>query len=131
MLVWSPGVTGRFRDRSLRRAPDASLARNPARARDRRVDPSDGRFPDRLSNRFLAPDELRRDSRSHQPWGAHELFADGQWQDIRAGLERQGWNCSQIEMVHDQLRQGWPLPMAKHNVSALTGHCPLRSRHLS
>lgn len=95
------------------------------------MDPADGRFPDRLSNRFLPPQALRRDGRPSQAWGPYELFADGQWQDIRATLERQGWNCSQIELVHDQLRQGWPLPMAKHNVSALTGHCPLRSRHHS
>ncbi|MFM7087678.1 MAG: hypothetical protein ACKOXO_11915 [Cyanobium sp.] len=82
-----------------------------------------------MSNRFLKPDELARHSRPGRAWGPCELFADGQWQDIRATLERQGWNCSQIEMMHHQLRQGWPLPMAKHNVSTLTGHCPLRSRH--
>jgi hypothetical protein len=82
----------------------------------------------RLSKRFLRPQELARHSRAKRPWGPSELFADGQWQDIRATLERQGWNCTQIEMVHHQLRQGWTLPLAKHNVAAMTGHCPLGSR---
>jgi hypothetical protein len=63
------------------------------------------------------------------PWGPAELFAEGQWQSIRLGLERQGWSASQIERVHDHLRQGWPLAMAKQNVAALTRHCPLRSRY--
>ena len=82
-----------------------------------------------MSKRFLQPHELTRRSRSDRGWGPYEQFADGQWQDIRVTLECQGWNCTQIEMLHDQLRQGWPLPMAKHNVAAMTGHCPLRSRH--
>jgi hypothetical protein len=81
-----------------------------------------------VSNRFLKPHELVRHRRPIRAWGPCEQFADGQWQDIRALLERQGWNCSQIEMVHDQLRQGWSLPMATHNVTAISGHCPLRSR---
>ena len=84
-----------------------------------------------MSNRFLKPHELARSARLGRAGGAYDLFADGQWQDIRATLERQGWNCSQIEMVHAQLRQGWPLPMAKHNVSTMTGHCPLRSRRMA
>ena len=62
------------------------------------------------------------------PWGPAELFAEGQWQSIRLGLERQGWSASQIERVHDHLRRGWPLAMAKQNVAALSRHCPLRSR---
>lgn len=81
-----------------------------------------------MSKRFLQPHELTRRSRSARGWGPYEQFADGQWQDIRVTLERQGWNGTQIEMLHEQLRQGWPLPMAKHNVTAMTGHCPLRSR---
>jgi hypothetical protein len=81
-----------------------------------------------VSNRFLKPHELSRRRRPGPPWGPYEQFADGQWQDIRVALERQGWNGTQIEMLHDQLRQGWPLAMAKHNVTAMTGHCPLRSR---
>lgn len=63
------------------------------------------------------------------PWGPAELFAEGQWQTIRVGLEQQGWSATQIERVHDHLRQGWPLAMAKQNVAALTRHCPLRSRY--
>ncbi len=43
-------------------------------------------------------------------------------------LEREGWSASQIERVHDHLRQGWPLSMAKQNVATLTRQCPLRSR---
>jgi hypothetical protein len=56
------------------------------------------------------------------------VFAEGQWQSIRVALERQGWSASQIERVHDQLRQGWPLAVAKENVAALTRQCPVRSR---
>jgi hypothetical protein len=82
-----------------------------------------------VSKRFLQPQELGRRSGSSRQWGPHEQFPDGQWQDIRVTLERQGWNCSQIRLLHDQLRQGWPLVMAKHNVTTMTGHCPLRSRH--
>jgi hypothetical protein len=95
------------------------------------MSPADGSVLGRSSNRFLRPQELQRYARPSLAWGPYELFADGQWQDIRASLECQGWNCTQIEMVHDQLRQGWPLAMARHNVAALTGHCPLRSRHQS
>lgn len=83
------------------------------------------------SNRFLPPPEGDPPSRSRQtrgPWGPGELFAEGQWQAIRVSLEREGWSTSQIERVHDHLRQGWPLSMAKQNVAALTRHCPLRSR---
>ncbi len=81
-----------------------------------------------MSNRFLKPHELSRRARPGRRWGPYEQFADGQWQDIRVTLERQGWNCTQIQLMHDQLRQGWPLAMAKHNVTVMTGHCPLRSR---
>ena len=80
-----------------------------------------------LSTRFLRPDD-RHQPRPQRAWGPAELFAEGQWQSIRVQLEREGWNHSQIELVHDQLRQGWPLAMARRNVAALTGHCPLRSR---
>ncbi len=84
-----------------------------------------------LSNRFLPAPEGDSPSRLRQtrdPWGPGEMFAEGQWQAIRLGLERQGWSASQIERVHDHLRQGWPLAMAKENVAALTRQCPLRSR---
>lgn len=80
-----------------------------------------------LSNRFLPPGN-DHPSRPQQPWGPGEMFAEGQWQTIRVELERQGWTASQIERLHDHLRQGWPLSMAKQNVAALTRQCPLRSR---
>ena len=47
---------------------------------------------------------------------------------IRVQLEREGWNPSQIEMLHGQLRQGWSLAMAKANVAQLSGHCPIKAR---
>lgn len=81
-----------------------------------------------MSKRFLQPDELAHRGGPGRPGGNYQQFADGQWQDIRVTLERQGWDCTQIRLLHDQLRQGWPLAMAKHNVTAMTGHCPLRSR---
>jgi hypothetical protein len=56
------------------------------------------------------------------------MFAEGQWQSIRVALERQGWSASQIDRLHDQLRQGWPLSVAKQNVASLTRQCPVRSR---
>lgn len=121
-------MSGRFRDRSHQRAAKRWADRCFDRANDRLLSADDGPFPERLSNRFLRPQELQRYARPSLAWGPYELFPDGQWQDIRVSLERQGWNCSQIAMVHDQLRQGWPLAMARHNVAALTGHCPLRSR---
>ena len=87
---------------------------------------------DRLSNRFLYPQEIARGGRASRAGGRtlgpSELFAEGQWQVIRVQLERDGWNPSQIDMLHDQLRQGWPLAIAKQNVAKLSGHCPLHSR---
>ncbi len=82
------------------------------------------------SNRFLPPADGQpaRPRPSGQPWGPTEMFAEGQWQSIRVALERQGWSASQIERLHDHLRQGWPLAMAKQNVAALSRRCPLRSR---
>ena len=65
---------------------------------------------------------------ARNPWGTKETFAEGQWQSIRVALERQGWTASQIERVHDQLRQGWPLLVARQNVAMLTRQCPVRSR---
>jgi|694.fasta_scaffold00938_25 hypothetical protein len=80
-----------------------------------------------ISRRFLSAQEINR-SHPSRAWGPAELFADGQWQTIRVTLEREGWNPSQIEQVHDQLRQGWPLVMAKRNAAALSGRCPLAAR---
>jgi len=59
------------------------------------------------------------------------MFAEGQWQMLRVMLERQGWNHSQLELMREQLRQGWPLSMAKQNVAALIGHCPIRSHAMA
>lgn len=88
--------------------------------------------PRQRSNRFLPPPEgnpsAARPASTRGPWGAAELFAEGQWQAIRVALEQEGWSASQIERVHDHLRQGWPLSMAKRNVATLTRQCPLRSR---
>lgn len=87
------------------------------------------RFADRPSSgRFLRPEELRSRHGLSQAWGNTEMFSDGQWQTIRVVLEAQGWSYYQIELIHDQLRQGWPLAMAKQNVALLTGQCPLRAQ---
>lgn len=83
--------------------------------------------PRSLSSRFL-PSDHPAVVRTRRTWGPAELFAEGQWLSIRVSLERQGWHHSQIELVHDQLRQGWPLAIAKRNVAVMTGHCPLRAR---
>ncbi|MEB3351655.1 MAG: hypothetical protein VKM01_04955 [Cyanobacteriota bacterium] len=92
------------------------------------------RFPDRsrrpLSRRFLSPEDRARTlpPRRGQAWGLGEMFADGQWQAIRVVLEGEGWNLSQIERMHEQLRQGWSLAMARRNVAAQTGSCPLKAQ---
>jgi hypothetical protein len=81
------------------------------------------------SNRFLTPQECYRTrGRVGQTIGQRDLFAEGPWLGIRAVLERQGWKGRQIELLYDQLRQGWPLSTAKRNVAMLTGHCPIGSR---
>jgi hypothetical protein len=85
------------------------------------------------SRRFLAPEELagRGSLRpaSGQPFGcSNHVFAEGQWQTIRLQLEQEGWNPSQIDLVHGQLRQGWPLTLARQIVARLSGHCPIRAR---
>lgn len=93
-----------------------------SRSRDRR----------RLSRRFLsaADLELRRPLIDrYRAWGPGEIFAEGQWQAIRVQLERQGWHPSQIELVHDQLRQGWPLATAKLHAARLSGHCPIKAQN--
>ena len=83
------------------------------------------------SRRFLAPEEVHRGVAHNglcRAWGAAEVFAEGQWQSIRVVLEGQGWNPSQIALVHDQLRQGWPLATAKRHAARLSGHCPIREQ---
>ncbi|MEB3332409.1 MAG: hypothetical protein VKI83_07965 [Synechococcaceae cyanobacterium] len=78
------------------------------------------------SRRFLQPEDLHP-ARPRRAWGQSELFPEGQWQVIRVTLESESWSQSQIQLIHDQLRQGWPLLMARRNVALATGHCPLRS----
>ena len=81
------------------------------------------------SNRFLQPEELGR-SPAGRAWSNTEVFAEGQWQSVRVQLESRGWNAMQIEQIHDQLRQGWPLPLAENNVAVISGHCPIKARRL-
>jgi hypothetical protein len=80
-----------------------------------------------LSNRFLQPDELIK-PHAGRAWSGGEVFAEGQWQSVRVGLEARGWNAHQIEQIHDQLRQGWPLALAENNVAVKSGHCPIKAR---
>ena len=80
-----------------------------------------------VSNRFLQPEQLS-ELRPTRAWSATEVFAEGQWQSLRVRLEARGWNAIQIEHIHDQLRQGWPLALAENNVAVITGHCPIRAR---
>lgn len=83
------------------------------------------------SRRFLAPEELSKRWSQRgicRAWGPGEVFAEGQWQSIRVQLEGQGWNPSQIALVHDQLRQGWPLAIAKRHAARLSGHCPIKDQ---
>jgi len=78
-------------------------------------------------NRFLQPQE-RSATRPMRAWTGSEVFAEGQWQSVRVGLEARGWSAIQIEQIHDQLRQGWPLELAENNVAVITGYCPLKAR---
>jgi hypothetical protein len=95
----------------------------------RRVDSAmPSRFSNRSTRRFLRPEEQRSPRGPAQARGNSELFGEGPWQAIRVVLEAQGWSQYQIERIHDQLRQGWPLAMAKQNVASITGQCPLRAR---
>lgn len=83
--------------------------------------------PGLRSNRFLQPQEISR-SRPSRAWSGREVFAEGQWQCLRVRLESRGWSTTQIDQIHDQLRQGWPLALAENNVALLSGYCPLRAR---
>ena len=89
--------------------------------------------PPQVSKRFLGPDEMAhrgtvRPAQGHPQAGLTDVFAEGQWQAIRVQLEREGWNPSQIDLIRNQLRQGWPLVMAKQNVANLSGQCPIKAR---
>jgi len=97
------------------------------RSRSRRHGSRDRSLP--RSNRFLAPAELGGPGYGRRGSGAM-VFAEGHWPAIRAVLERQGWSTRQIELVQDQLRQGWSLGLAKQQVGRLTGQCPLNAQHL-
>jgi len=86
-----------------------------------------------ISNRFLSPEELGlrgtpKPQRGEPANGGTQLFADGQWQMIRGRLEREGWDPSQLDLLRDQLRQGWSLAQAKRNVARLSGRCPINAR---
>ena len=59
-----------------------------------------------------------------------EVFAEGGWPSIRVFLEMRGWSPLQIDQIHEQLRQGWPLSQAVRQVSIRLGTCPLRSKSL-
>ena len=85
------------------------------------------------SNRFCPP--AKRSPYHHLAHGtalAHgiEMFAEGGWSAIKIRLEARGWSATQIELIHDHLRQGWPLAMAARQVALATGLCPIRSRPL-
>ena len=80
-----------------------------------------------LSNRFLQPEQLAA-PQAGRAWSGTEVFAEGQWQSVRVRLEARGWNAIQIEQIHDQLRQGWPLALAENNVAVLSGYCPIKAR---
>jgi len=85
--------------------------------------------PRRLSKRFvpqahdLSISLTRAQHRS-------EVFSEGCWPSIRASLEMRGWSPTHIELIHNQLRQGWPLSLAMRQVSMHLGSCPVRFRSL-
>jgi len=81
------------------------------------------------SNRFVDPSPQRPRCGPGSE-GCRSIFFEGGWPSIKARLEMRGWSPSQIEQIHEQLRQGWPLTMAVRHVALLMGRCPLRSRPL-
>jgi hypothetical protein len=91
--------------------------------------PSTAHRHPQVSNRFLQPEQLAS-PRAGRAWSATEVFAEGQWQSVRVHLEARGWNALQIEQIHDQLRQGWPLALAENNVAVISGHCPIKARRI-
>jgi len=87
----------------------------------------------RLSKRFITP--AARLAGTLRPLesgvvGRRDSFAEGLWASIKVRLEMAGWSPSQIDLIHEQLRQGWTLPMAVRHVAMRHGACPLRSRPL-
>ena len=83
----------------------------------------------RLSNRFFSPHRDLPSSIGDQQRRS-EVFSEGCWPSIRALLEMRGWSPTHIELIHDQLRQGWPLSLAVRQVAIRLGTCPLRSKSL-
>jgi hypothetical protein len=79
------------------------------------------------SNRFVDPSP-QRPRFGPGSESCRSIFFEGGWPLIKARLEMRGWSPSQIEQIHEQLRQGWPLSMAVRHVALLMGRCPLRSR---
>ena len=77
------------------------------------------------SKRFLTPSEMAR-RRPERAWGGREVFPEGLWSALAVQLEQEGWNPSQIDKIHNQLRQGWPLSLACRNVASMSGSCPIR-----
>ncbi len=94
---------------------------------------------------MLTPDDLMRSRRLSKRFIAtapsvgkvtglgsvrREVFADGGWLSIRVMLEERGWSPSHVDLIHEQLRQGWPLAMAVRQVAMRMGTCPMRSKSL-
>lgn len=85
--------------------------------------------PRRLSKRFVPP-AREFPAISAEDQRRSEVFSEGCWPSIRVSLEMRGWSPTHIELIHNQLRQGWPLSLAVRQVSMRLGSCPMRSRSL-
>ena len=83
----------------------------------------------RLSNRFFSSARDLPSPRARQQHRS-EMFSEGCWHSIRTSLEMRGWSPMHIELIHDQLRQGWPLSLAVRQVSIRLGTCPMRSKSM-
>ncbi|MEC8214748.1 MAG: hypothetical protein VX069_06735 [Cyanobacteriota bacterium] len=83
----------------------------------------------RLSKRFAPAAGAGPEAPGHEGQRS-EVFAEGGWPSIRVFLEMRGWSPLQIDQIHEQLRQGWPLSQAIRQVSIRLGTCPLRSKSL-
>ena len=83
----------------------------------------------RLSKRFVEP-ALGSAAAVTLEEQRSEVFAEGGWPSIRVLLEMRGWSPPQINQIHQQLRQGWPLSQAVRQVSIRMGTCPMRSKSL-
>ena len=83
----------------------------------------------RASRRFLPPVQAGAKTEP-QSLFTSALFAEGRWHAIRSDLEMRGWSPVQVEQIHTELRQGWPLTYAVRQVAMRMGTCPMRSRFL-